>query len=204
MIKKTLFAAAIGMIVLSAFTTKHQVVYVADTKLSSLEWYAEKLTGKHNGVISLNSGSIVNDHGSLTATFDVNMTTILTKDMTGEYATKLDNHLKSADFFDATKYPSAKFVSTSITPIKDVKEGGFTHNVKGNLTIKDKTNEITFDAVVKGEGNNLACVGTAVVDRSKFDVKFGSKSFFPEIGDKVIYDEFKLKFNVVAVQQSTH
>ena len=75
-----------------------------------------------------------------------------------------------------------------------------THTVKGMLTIKDKTNEITFDAVLKITETQASCTGTAVVDRSKFDVKYGSKSFFPDIGDKMIYDEFTLKFNVVAVK----
>lgn len=198
--KMILGAAIIGTMMFSAFNGYHTEVYKADTKLSSLEWYAEKVGGKHNGTIMLTSGEIKNDHGNLSGTFDVDMNSISTKDMQGEYATKLDNHLKSADFFDAAKYPNAKFIITSVTPIKEVKEGGFTHTVKGNLTIKDKTNEISFDAVVKGEANKIACVGTAVVDRSKFDVKYGSKSFFPEIGDKMINDEFKLKFNVVAVK----
>ena len=200
--KKTILgAAAIGMILFSAFKGgNHTDVYKVDTKLSSLEWYAEKVTGKHNGIITLSSGTISNDHGNLSGVFEMDMTSIANKDMTGEYATKLENHLKSEDFFNSMKFPTAKFVTISITPIKGVKEGGFTHSVKGNMTIKDKINEISFDAVIKNEGNNIACVGTAVIDRSKFDVKYGSKSFFPEIGDKMIYDEFKVKFNVVGVK----
>ena len=91
-------------------------------------------------------------------------------------------------------------MTTSITSVKDAKQGGFTHTVKGNLTIKDKTNEISFDAVIKMEAGKIACTGTALVDRSKFDVKYGSKTFFPDIADKIIYDEFTLKFNVLAVK----
>jgi len=197
--KMILGAAVIGTVLFSAFKTYHVEVYKADTKLSTLEWYAEKVGGKHNGTIALSSGEIKNDHGNLSGVFVIDMNSIADADMPDEkYQDKLDSHLKSADFFDATKYPTSKFVSTSITPIQNVKEGGFTHTLKGNLTIKDKTNEITFDAVIKGEANKVVCVGTAVVDRSKFDVKYGSKSFFPEIGDKMINDEFKLKFNVIA------
>lgn len=200
--KKAIFGASvIGMILFSAFSPKHTDVYKADTKLSSLEWYGEKVGGKHNGTIKLSSGEIHNDHGNLSGTFVIDMNTIEDVDLTdASYQDKLDGHLKSADFFDAAKYPTSKFVSTSITPIKDVKQGGYTHTVKGNLTIKEKTNEVTFDAVIKSEANKIVCVGTAVIDRSKFDVKYGSKSFFPEIGDKMINDEFKLKFNVIAVK----
>jgi len=200
--KKTILgAAAIGVILLSAFKTgSHSEIYKVDTKLSSLEWFAEKVSGKHNGTINFSSGEIKNDHGNLSGTFEIDMTTIENKDQSGEWKTKLEGHLKSADFFDAAKYPKATFAMTSATAFKDAKEGGFTHTVKGNLTIKDKTNEITFDAVIKTEANKIACMGTAIVDRAKFDVKYGSKSFFPEIGDNMINDEFKLRFNVVAVK----
>lgn len=200
--KKTILgAAALCMILLSAFTNRnHTDIYKVDTKLSSIEWFAEKVTGKHNGTIIFSSGEIKNDHGNLSGAFEIDMNTIENKDMTGEYKTKLENHLKSDDFFGSAKYPKAKFETTTITPIKDAKAEGVTHTVKGNLTIKEKTNEITFEAVIKSEAGKIVCVGAAVVDRSKFDVKYGSKSFFPEIGDKMINDEFKLKFNVVAVK----
>ena len=200
--KAILLTVTLAAFILMAFTGKnlHTEVYKVDTKLSSLEWYAEKVNGKHNGTIMFSGGEISNDHGKLSATFEVDMTSIACADLTGEYKTKLENHLKSDDFFGSVKYPKAIFSTTSITPIKDAKEGGFTHTVKANLTIKDKTNEISFDAVIKMEGNKIACLGTAVVDRSKFDVKYGSKTFFPDIADKMIYDEFKLKFTVVAVR----
>ena len=199
--KQTILAASvIGTILLSAFTATHSESYKADTKLSSLEWTGEKMGGAHNGIIMLSSGEIKNDHGNLSAVFVIDMNSIKTKDIQGEWAVKLDDHLKAPDFFDAVKYPTATFVSTSITPVQEVKQDGFTHTIKGNLTIKDKTNEITFGAVIKMQGNTIGCMGTAIVDRSKFDIKTGSKTFFPEIGDKIIYDEFKLKFNVVAVK----
>ena len=197
-------ATAIGMIALSAFTGLHTETYKADTRASSLEWTAEKVGGKHNGIILLSSGELNDEHGKLSGTFVIDMASLATKDMQGECATKLEGHLKSADFFDVGQFPTAKFVTTSITPLPTVKEGGYTHTVKGNLTIKGKTNEISFDAVIKKGGDRIVCVGTAVVDRSKYDVKYGSKSFFPEIGDKMINDEFTLKFNVVAAKNSVN
>ena len=202
--KKTIFIlGTLTTFGLTAFVSSksHVDTYKADTKNSSLEWFAEKVGGKHNGTITLTSGEIKNDHENLSGTFEIDMTTIADKSMeAGEWKAKLENHLKSADFFDVTKHPKATFAMTSATPIKDAKKDGFTHSVKGNLTIKGITKEITFEAAIKMEAAKIACVGTAIVDRSKFDVKYGSKSFFPEIGDKMIYDEFKLKFNVLAVK----
>ena len=122
----------------------HTDVYKVDIKLSSLEWYAEKVTGKHNGTIMLSSGEIISDHGKYTGSFEIDMKTIEDKDITKEeYKLKLETHLKSPDFFDAEKYPKSKFIITSVTPLTTVNELGLTHTVKGNLTIKDKTNVIS-------------------------------------------------------------
>ena len=202
--KKTiLLSATLVALTLMAFAGKklHVDTYKVDTKLSSLEWFAEKINGKHNGTIMLSGGEIKNDHNNFTGSFEIDMYTIANTDLKDAgYKEKLEKHLKSADFFDVAKYPKAIFVLTSVTPMTVAKEGGFSHTVKGNLTIKGKTNEITFDATVEMEGNKITCAGSAIVDRSKFNVKYGSKTFFESIGDKMIYDEFTLKFNVVAVK----
>lgn len=199
--KKTMLGvAALGMIALSAYKMKDDT-YKVDTKISSMEWTGKKLTGEHTGTILLSSGEILIMKNAVSGgKFDIDMTTIDSKDLSGEWKAKMDGHLKSPDFFDAAKFPKAQFTITSVTPIKSAKDGGFTHNVKGNLTIKDKTNEVAFDAVIKIADGKVACVGSAVIDRSKFDIKYGSKTFFADIGDKVIYDEFTVKFNLVAVK----
>ncbi|HKR04142.1 MAG TPA: YceI family protein [Bacteroidia bacterium] len=197
-----ILSAVLAAFTLTSLVNKkpHSDTYRVDVKQSSLEWAAQKVTGKHNGTIMLSGGEITNNHGNFTGTIEIDMTTIEDKDMEpGKGKEKLEGHLKSADFFDAATYPKSKFVITSIVPVAKPTEGA-SHTVKGMLTIKDKTNELSFDAVIKISETQASCVGTAVVDRSKFDVKFGSKSFFPDIGDKMIYDEFTLKFNVVAVK----
>lgn len=177
----------------------HTDVFKVDTKQSVLQWYAEKLTGKHNGTIMLADGELKNNHGNLTGVLNFDMTSISNKDMDeGEWKGKLETHLKSADFFDVAKYPVSKFEITSVIPAKSSKTAGATHTVKGLLTIKDKTNEISFDAEIKMMPKSISCKGSAVVDRTKFDIKYRSKSYFPDIGDKMIYDEFILKFDVVA------
>lgn len=198
--KLVILIAAITAFTLVSFTviTPHTDVYKVDTAASSMEWFAEKMSGKHNGTIKLAGGEISNNHGNYTGIFEIDMSSIEDKDMESpEYKAKLENHLKSADFFNSAKYPHAKFAMTSVTPLAESKEGR-THAVKGMLTIKDKTNEITFEAAIKMEGGKIFATGSAIVDRSKFDVKYGSKTFFADIGDKMIYDEFTLKFNVVA------
>ncbi len=203
--KKTIIftSALLAAFILTAFVSKksHVDTYKVDTKLSSIEWTGKKPIGEgHSGTIMLSSGVINNDHGKFTGTFEIDMTTIQNTDQTGKSKADLEGHLKSDAFFGVAKFPKAKFEMFSAAAIKDVKVGGFTHTIKGNLTIKDKTNSITFDAFIKMEAGKITCEGTAIVDRSKFDVRYGSKTFFAEIGDKMINDEFILKFNIVAAK----
>ncbi len=202
---KTLFELSSLALIAAAmvsFTGKnpHSTTYKLDTKGSKVEWYAAKFTGKHNGTITLASGSLTDNHGQWTGTFVIDMKTITDLDMEpGKGKEKLENHLKSPDFFDAEKYPTSKLDVTSITPLAEATKEA-THKVNGNLTIKDKTNPVTFDVMMKQEGEQFACTGTMKIDRSKFDVRYGSKSFFADIGDKIIYDEFELKFNVALLK----
>lgn len=201
--KLSMLTAACMALVFMSFHKKgiHTDIYKVDTKMSSLEWYAEKMTGKHNGTIMFSKGDLMDNHGNFTGRFDIDMKTIVNKDMeSAEKRSKLEAHLKSADFFDSEKFPLATFVLSSLTPLKAPDKEGHTHTAKGMLTIKDKTNEISFDAAVKKQDNKISCTGSVVVDRAKFDVRYGSKTFFADIGDKMIYDNFTLKFNIVAVK----
>ena len=177
----------------------HVDVYHVDATNSSVQWFAAKFTGKHEGTVKVLSGDIKNNHGQMSGSIEIDMNSIVDTDIKDEKMNaKLTNHLKSADFFDVATYPKASLVITSIMPMAEVKDG-LTHTVNGKLTIKNKTNPISFDVTLITQGSKITCVGSAVVDRSKYDVRYGSKSFFEDIGDKVIYDEFTIKFNVVAL-----
>ncbi len=193
-------AAASVMFSFTGKTTLHGTNYNADVKASKVDWEGTKVTGKHSGNIMLKSGLLTDTHGQWTGTFEVNMQSINCTDLeAGQGKEKLEGHLKSPDFFDTEKFPTAKLVISSITPLETPKNG-MTHTVKGFLTIKDKSNPIEFNASMKGEGSRMTCDGIVNVDRTKYDVRYGSKTFFAEIGDKAIMDEFSLRFNVVLGQ----
>ena len=106
---------------------------------------------------------------------------------------KLVGHLKSADFFDVEKFPYASFEITSV----EEKEGKTM--LSGNLKLKDKVNNVTFPVSVSMDGDAMTLTSeTFTIDRSKWDVRYGSKSFFDNLGDKFISDDIELKINVVA------
>lgn len=164
-----------------------------DTAASVLTWKGTKPTGAHDGVVSLKSGGMLIENGTLTqGEFVIDMTTIVNNDMAGsEGAGKLEGHLKSADFFDVENFPTSKFVITSVTET----EGKLA--VTGNLTIKDVTKSITIPATIATEGGVTTFTSEKfMVNRADFNVKYGSKSFFDNLKDKFIDDLMEMSFVV--------
>ncbi|HET6557336.1 MAG TPA: YceI family protein [Prolixibacteraceae bacterium] len=164
-----------------------------DVNKSKVEWTGKKLTGSHNGTINVKEGSLEVDNGKLSGGKVVmDMPSIKVLDLTDADSNgKLTGHLKSDDFFSVATHPTSTLEITKV-------EGTTTnHTITGNLTIKGKTNPVSFTATSAKEGQSLVYHGEIIVDRSKFDVRYGSKSFFNDIGDKAINDEFTLDFHLV-------
>ncbi len=121
-------------------------VYTVDATQSKVEWTGAKVTGKHEGTVDIKSGSIHVDNGAITGgNFVLDMNTLGSTDLQGEYKDKLDGHLKSDDFFSVESYPEAAFVITEVNASADAPG---VIQVSGNLTIKDISKNITFDATV--------------------------------------------------------
>lgn len=173
--------------IFSAFTATSQTV---DIQKSEIKWIGKKVGGEHSGKVALKSASIVVAADKITSgTFIIDMNSISCTDLTdAEYNAKLVGHLKSEDFFGVQKYPEAKLVVTSSTPFKNGKA-----QITGSLTIKSTTETITF-SVQRTSGGYFANI---IIDRSKFDIRYGSSSFFDSLGDNVIYDEFTLEVKLV-------
>lgn len=156
---------------------------------STINWLGKKVTGKHTGTISFESGTLVFEKNALKGgSFTVDMTSINVTDLeAGKGKEKLEGHLKSDDFFGVEKYP------TSTLEFKKIgSKGNGVYSVTADLTIKGITNSVTFDITVNGN----TATAKLVVDRSKYDVRYGSGSFFDNLGDKTIYDDFELTVNL--------
>jgi polyisoprenoid-binding protein YceI len=173
--------------------------YSVDAPKSTLNWKAEKITGSHEGTIAIKSGILKVDKEKITSgSFIIDMSTSVNSDLTDAgYNQKLVGHLKSSDFFDVAKFPEATFTLTKLVDLtKSVVEIG------GQLTIKGISKPLTFKANIKKDGNSYVFnANSIVVDRTAYDIKYGSGSFFNDLGDKAIYDEFALKLKLVVLQQ---
>ncbi len=189
---------AIGSLAALSFTAATAPeTYKVDTQASVVNWKAYKVTGEHFGTVNLQSGSLQFTDGKLTGgSFEMDMTTIKVLDNPGEWATKLEGHLKSDDFFSVEKSPISKF---AITKVASRGTAG-NYRITGNLTIKGITKEIKFDATINAADGKANGDAALKVDRTDFDIRFRSGNFFENLGDKTIYDEFDLNVKLVATK----
>ena len=184
-----IFSLMAGMYLISAFKTVKEDLYKIDLERSTIEWTAKKVGGGHVGTVKISEGSLIYNGKSLkSGAFLMNMSTI-----TSDNA-RVTTHLKSVDFFSAEKFPTTKFEITKVT-----EAGSGRVNISGNLSIKGFTHPLTFPATVKKQKDVVVAVANGIrIDRTKYDIKFRSKTFFGDIGDKAIDDEFELSINLVA------
>ncbi len=170
-----------------------------DPAQSTVEWTATKMTGAHNGTVGIRSGSITMNNGILgTADMVIDMTAITCTDVTNEGANaKIVSHLKSDDFFSVDQHGTATFKTTTIEVLPTERPGKL-YNVTGGLTIKGITHPATFQCFVEQKDGGVHTHGSLSFDRTKYDVKYRSGSFFEGLGDKMIQDEVYLSFDLRA------
>jgi polyisoprenoid-binding protein YceI len=197
---KTIGKLTGAIMLVAAFTMQ---ILAADYKLdksnSKVKWNGKKVTGEHYGTIELKSGTLeVEDNKIKSGSFQMDMTTIVNEDISNESMNKkLVGHLKSDDFFSVDNHPVATLA------LKEAKhKSGNTHSFTGDLTIKGITHPVVFDAEVKFSGNKLEAGGKMEVDRTLYDIRYGSGKFFAGLGDNLIYDTFTLDFDIVATAET--
>lgn len=179
----------VAILMISSFGTFAQKAAV-NTEKSTINWLGKKIGGQHEGLIKLKSGTL-EEKGSkiVSGSFVIDMKSLTNTDLTDPtYNQKLVGHLKSDDFFGVEKFPTATLNITKATKFSNGKA-----SITGKLTIKDKTETITFD-IIKNENTYTAKIE---INRSKYDVKYGSTSFFDSLGDKAIDDIFILNIKLL-------
>lgn len=184
--RNQIFLALLAVLVFSTTSFGQQL----NPERSKIQWTANKVTGSHTGTLSISKGELSFNNQVLTgADFVIDMNTINTTDLTGEWKEKLDGHLKNEDFFDVKNFPTASFSATKI--VSRGTPGDY--KVIGIINIKGIKKEIKFNAHVDMDAKGLyTATAKLILDRTDYDIKYGSGSFFDDLGDKTIYDEFEL------------
>lgn len=162
---------------------------------SELSWIGTELSTKtHTGTIDFTDGTIVVDSdNTISGNVKINMSTINVTDLQGRSKEMLERHLRSSDFFEVESYSEAKFSFISKSFDKLSNQISFV----GDLTIKDITNPISFNATLLETSPFLKAKAVLSFDRSKYNVRFRSGNFFENLGDKLILDEIDVNIRLV-------
>lgn len=167
---------------------------------SFIKWKGEYITGKsEEGTVMLKNGDIVVSSGVISeGSFVVDMNTI--KDDNGTET--LEKHLKSDDFFSVSQYPESTFVLKTITPSSadGAKVGRYI--IGGNLTIKGIEQPISFPATIVALGDgSIKAESSFAINRTLWNIKYNSPTFFSGLGDKVIRDAVEIILDFTAVKE---
>lgn len=163
---------------------------------SDVHWWGYKIAkteaSSHDGTVNVKSGNIVLKNGAVVGgTFVLDMTSINATDLSGEYQGKLNGHLKNGDFFEVEKYPTATY---KITSVKKNANKNYNFVVNGNLTVKGKTNAVSFPAKITSNKGVITLESDKFsFDRQKFDVAYKST-----MQDVMVKDDVDMKIKVSA------
>jgi polyisoprenoid-binding protein YceI len=194
--KKLVLFLALAIVGFMSFTSKPApTTFKVDASKSTFKWTGKKVTGSHWGYIKFTEGSLMLEKGALVGgSFIVDMNSMDCQDLeAGKGGDKLMGHLKADDFFGTATFPTSTLKIKSTTP-----KGNNQYDVKADLTIKGITNEIMFPATIAVSGGALTATANFNVDRTKFGIKYGSGSFFENLGDKAISNDFQVEINLAA------
>jgi polyisoprenoid-binding protein YceI len=161
---------------------------------STVNWTGKKVLGLHTGSINVASGFVeVTGNQLKSGEVQIDMTSIVITDIEDKKTSnEFLQHLVSADFFSVDKFKTAKL---AITGSSKTDNGKF--KVDGILTIKDISHPVSFIATVEIFTDYLHSLGEIVIDRTLYDIRYGSGKFMANLGDKLIYDDFILQFKLV-------
>lgn len=165
-----------------------------DAAASQVMWVGAKPTGTHEGTLNVKDGTLKMEEDKLVAgSFTLDMTSIAVTDLEGEEKGKLEGHLKMGDFFEVEKYPTATFEISKIEAVEG--KENVTHNITGNLTMRDQTKSVTLPAKVGYvDGVLTAETPDFKIDRTEWGIEYKSS----KVGDMAINDEMGIKIKLQA------
>ena len=169
--------------------------YFIDTEKSNVIWIGRKVSGEHHGVINIKGGYVDIEKKSIVGgEIVIDMKSIEVVDMSDKYNRKLEKHLKNSDFFDVDLFPESTF------KIKKNHELITDENIlfEGDLTIKDTTIISSIPSKILLEDNIVKAIGIVDIDRTLYGITYGSGTFFEDLTDRAIDDNFTLKFKIFA------
>jgi len=185
----------VGTVLVTLITASDTLYINVDS--STINWIGRKVTGEHSGTLNLSKGWVVMQEGSIIGgKFIFDMTSIKNTDIESpEWKEKLEKHLMAEDFFFVDSFPNAILEIKYHHQIIDDKTGQ-TNQIIADLTIRGITHEINFPINIFHSKSNFYAEGLIDIDRTLFNIKYNSGTFFEELGDRMIYDNFTVQISL--------
>ena len=185
----------VGTVLVTLITASDTLQINVDS--SNINWTGRKITGEHSGTLNLSKGWVVMEQDLVIGgKFIFDMTSIKNTDMESpEWKEKLEKHLMSEDFFFVDSFPNAILEIKYHHQIIDDKTGQ-TNQIIADLTIRGITHEINFPINISHSKSNFYAEGLIDINRTLFNIKYNSGTFFEELGDRMIYDDFTVQFSL--------
>ena len=196
--KKILFSLTFSLLTALSFATNPHIDNVrVSSESSTIKWIGSKIASSHEGNVNIQKGSLAIDHGTLVGgEFSIDMNSIVCTDLEpNKGGNKIVKHLKNEDFFNVNEFPLAY-----VKIIRAVRGTSNTYKIIADLTIKGITKPITFQADVNINGKNFLATANMKIDRTKWDIKYGSGSFFDNLGDRAILDDIEFDIYLLSVK----
>ena len=196
--KNSLFTIALSVLAIIGIAGVHTNDIIVNQNSSTVKWTGSKASGsQHSGTINISRGKLVFDHGRLVGgEMIIDMNSIKNTDIKSQKKSqRLVDHLKNEDFFFVEKHPTAilKIISAASMPDN-------LYKVAADLTIKGITNRITFATHLTVKKDSFRATANIKIDRTKWDIKYGSGSFFKDLGDRMILDEIEFDIFLLSVK----
>ncbi len=163
-------------------------------KSSTVNWTGKKVLGLHTGSINIAKGFIeITDNTIVGGEIEIDMTSIVITDIEDKKThDDFSAHLKNDDFFSVDKFKTSKLIITGSNKIEGNKS-----KIEGTLTIKDIAHPISFITSIEIFTDTLHSLGEVIIDRTLYNIRYGSGKFIDNLGDKLIYDDFVLQFKLI-------
>lgn len=174
--------------------------YHIDTEQSIIEWVGRNPNTKHFGTVRISKGQINIEEHKMTGVVEIDMNSIENMSLEGdELQPVLVSHLKSEDFFLVKLFPTAKITVSGGRLAEDPHLSSPNYEIYGTLDLRGVKADISFPSTLTNtEDAGLAAEAHFDIDRTRWNVIYGSTRFFEHLGMHLVFDHISFQVKIVA------
>ena len=174
--------------------------YKIDTDQSTIEWFGRNPNTKHFGTVRISEGQIKIENGNMTGSIEIDMDSIENINLKGdELQPVLVSHLKSDDFFLIKAFPKATFIINGGELVGEAHMSSPNYEVNGTLELRGVKQDLSFAATIApADDNGLVAEAHFDIDRTRWNVIYGSTRFFENLGMHLVFDLISFQLRIVA------